>query len=182
MKEESEKLKIIKGAVGQQITSARHKRYVIIDGVHKWVKEVDADISKAEEFLVRDVNRYRYNKRESLMYLTLVEHQVSGKGYETCVSVDTERGPGELQLHIVLFLEHDILTQDSALEDIITAIEYESKQIIRIYGMGGVGKMMLAMKVGARVLNHPFDAVARVKHLFDTVRLQLSQKLWIMKG
>nr|GEU49651.1 NB-ARC domains-containing protein [Tanacetum cinerariifolium] len=168
LKNETEKLKIMRGAVQQQIDSATLKADSLLNGVQEWVDKVDTDITKAEEFLGKAnlscfgmccsnwCTLFHYGKTATEMYTSLMEHQVNGKGYESCVSVPT-LAPGRFDVYENKNLD-DIFTQNSCLEDIMTAIEDESKQIIGIYGIGGVGKTTLAM-----------EASARVKHLFAEV-------------
>nr|GEU66976.1 hypothetical protein [Tanacetum cinerariifolium] len=138
-----------------QVCGAKSKGDDLLDDVQEWMDNVDSDISKAEKYIVRDVNFYRYGKRASLMSPSLLEHQVRGKGYEPCVSVDTP-APGPLDVYQNKNLE-DILTQNSCLGDIVTAIEDESKQIIGIYGIGGVGKTTLAMEFRTYVKSKDLD-------------------------
>ncbi|GKA22913.1 NB-ARC domains-containing protein [Tanacetum coccineum] len=169
LKNEAEKLKIMRGAVQQQKDSATHKADNLLSGVQEWVDKVDADIAMAEEFLGEAnlscfgmccsnwCTLYHYGKTATKMYPSLREHQERGKGYESCVSVSTP-APGRLDVYENKNLD-DIVTQNSCLEDIMTAIEDETKQIIGIYGIGGVGKTTLAMEVSARV-KHLFTEVA----------------------
>ncbi|GKE09681.1 NB-ARC domains-containing protein, partial [Tanacetum coccineum] len=93
----------------------------------KWVKKADLEISKAQEFLQQEGNAkktcckigscgnwgtlYHYGKKATKNVSFLLEHQVHGKGYESCVSVYT-RTPGPLELYQKKNLD-DIVTQNS---------------------------------------------------------------------
>ncbi|PWA45649.1 NB-ARC domains-containing protein [Artemisia annua] len=130
--------------VQQQIEIANRKGDNLITGVEEWVKKVDTEISKAEEFLNEEANAkktcfkiglcgnwhtlYHCGKMATKISPYLLQHQEGGKGYETCVSVDTP-APGPLEVYQNKNLD-DIATQNSTLGDIITAIEDESKQIM----------------------------------------------------
>ncbi|PWA57379.1 NB-ARC domains-containing protein [Artemisia annua] len=188
LKDELQNLKDMRGRVQQKIDRAKDKGDNLITGVEEWVEKAGTEIEKAEEFLKEEANAkktcfkiglcgnwhtlYHYGKTATKMSPYLLQHQEGGKGYETCVSVDTP-APGPLEVYQNKNLD-DIATQNSALGDIITAIEDESKQIIGIYGIGGVGKTTLAMEVGARV-KHLFAAVAFTT-VSQTVSVEKIQK------
>ncbi|XP_071741192.1 probable disease resistance protein At1g61300 [Rutidosis leptorrhynchoides] len=79
-----------------------------------------------------------------------------------------------------------INTQNSALGDIIAAIEDESIQIIGIYGVGGVGKTTLAKEVNSRVKSMFADvAFTTISKNFDVERIKNdieNARKRIMKG
>ena len=89
---------------------------------------------------------YRYGKGATNKTPFLLQHREDGKTFESCVSVDTPPAPELLDVYQNKNLD-DILTQNSALDDIIKAIEDKSIQIIGVYGLGGVGETTLAMEV-----------------------------------
>ncbi|PWA95369.1 NB-ARC domains-containing protein [Artemisia annua] len=187
-KAEVEMLKVMRGEVQQQIVIAKDKGDNLKFGVEEWVKKADTEISKAEDFLNEEANAkktcfkiglcgnwhtlYHYGKKANKNVPSLLDLQVRGRDYVSCASVDTPAvGPLEVYPNKILA---DIATQNSALGAIIEAIKDENKQIIGIYGIGGVGKTTLAKKVSARV-KHLFAAVAFTT-VSQTVSVEKIQK------
>nr|XP_043638294.1 probable disease resistance protein At1g61310 [Erigeron canadensis] len=172
LKNEVDSLKVMTRQVEQQIGIARGKGDNLIVGVEEWLGKAGDEISKAEAFLGEFVNAkktcfkigmcgnwatlYHYGKAATEMMTPLKEHKESGTQFVTCVSVET-LPPTQLDVYQTKNLE-DLDTHTSALKAIIAALEDESKQIIGIYGLGGVGKTTIAKEV-----------VAKIKHLFDDV-------------
>nr|XP_043639322.1 probable disease resistance protein At4g27220 [Erigeron canadensis] len=158
-------LKGMRERVQAQIDIAIRKGDRLLEGVEKWMKDADEEISKAEEFVEQEVKAKKtcfkiamcgnwhtlhlYGRRATKMAPSLLQTRVSGMPYESCVSVETP-SPGPLDVYQNKHLD-DLHTHNSVLEDIIKSLEDESIQITGIYGLGGVGKTTLAMEVAARV-------------------------------
>ncbi|XP_071735137.1 probable disease resistance protein At4g27220 [Rutidosis leptorrhynchoides] len=185
-KSEVQKLKDMKGRIQQKIELAKDKGDNLVHGVEDWVSAVDAEILKAEEFVTEEGNAkktcfgielcgnwstlHRYGKKATHT-APLTELQEHGKPYESCVSVDTP-APGILDCYQNKNLI-DILTYNSALDNIIKAINDNSKQVIGIYGVGGVGKTTLTKEIALTVKNMFADVTfTTISKKFDVEKIK----------
>ncbi|XP_071741194.1 probable disease resistance protein At1g61300 [Rutidosis leptorrhynchoides] len=181
-------LEDMKGRIQQKIERAKDTGDTLVVGVEDWVNFADAGILQAREFLAEEANAkktcfgiglcgnwstlHRYGKMATQTIAPLTELQLRGTTYDTCeIAIDT-RAPQQLDCYQNKNLD-GINTQNSALGDIIAAIEDESIQIIGIYGVGGVGKTTLAKEVNSRVKSMFADvAFTTISKNFDVERIK----------
>ncbi|XP_071741176.1 probable disease resistance protein At4g27220 [Rutidosis leptorrhynchoides] len=164
---EIQKLKDMKGRIQQKIELTKHKGDNLVHGVEDWVNAVADEILKAEEFITKEANAkktcfgiglcgnwstlHHYGKKATET-ASLMELQVRGTVYDNiAITIDTP-APRQLDFYKNKNLD-GIITQNSVLGDIITAIKDESIQIIGVYGVGGVGRTTMAKEVNSRVKN-----------------------------
>nr|XP_043638301.1 probable disease resistance protein At4g27220 [Erigeron canadensis] len=198
LKNEVKNLKVLRGKIQQKITIANLNGDKLSYGVKDWVKEADTTISSADKFLEQEANAkiglcsnwttfYHYGKGSAEMTPPLVQLQERGVPYENHVFFET-LPPRQLDVFQTKNLE-DLVTQYSALNDIIAALEDDNIQIIGIHGLGGVGKTTLAKEVAAREkkTNLLFDDVAftSVSPIVNAEKIQKDLEIArkrIMKG
>nr|XP_043611755.1 probable disease resistance protein At4g27220 [Erigeron canadensis] len=103
LQSEVENLKLMREKFQQQINNANFKGDNLVQGVEEWSKKAANEISKAEVFLQHEANAhktcfriricanwgtlYHYGKMATKMAYSLSQHQVSGKSYESGVSL-----------------------------------------------------------------------------------------------
>ncbi|XP_071741198.1 probable disease resistance protein At1g61300 [Rutidosis leptorrhynchoides] len=186
-KSEVQNLKDMKGRIQQKIELAKNKGDNLVHGVEDWINAATAEILKAEEFITEEEGNakktcfgigfcgnwstlHHYGKKAAQTD-PLMELKARGTIYESCVSLDTP-APGILDCYQNKNLV-DIMTHNSVLDNIIKALEDDSKQVIGVYGVGGVGKTTLAKEVALTVKNMFADvAFTTISKQFDVEKIQ----------
>ncbi|XP_071741189.1 disease resistance protein At4g27190-like [Rutidosis leptorrhynchoides] len=185
-KSEVQNLKDMKGRIQQKIELAKNKGDNLVHGVEDWVNNAELEISKAEEFITEEANAkktcfgiglcgnwstlHRYGKKAAQTD-PLMELKARGTIYESCVSLDAP-APGILDCYQNKNLV-DIMTHNSVLDNIIKALEDDSKQVIGVYGVGGVGKTTLAKEVALMVKNMFADVTfTTISKQFDVEKIK----------
>ncbi|XP_071741188.1 probable disease resistance protein At1g61300 [Rutidosis leptorrhynchoides] len=201
-KSEVQNLKDMKGRIQQKIELAKNKGDNLVHGVEDWINAATAEILKAEEFITEEEGNakktcfgiglcgnwstlHHYGKKATEETVPLTELQKRGTTYDNCEIAIHTPAPSQLDCYQNKHLD-GINTQNSALGDIIAAIEDESIQIIGIYGVGGVGKTTLAKEVNSRVKSMFADvAFTTISKNFDVERIKNdteNARKRIMKG
>ncbi|XP_071735160.1 probable disease resistance protein At4g27220 [Rutidosis leptorrhynchoides] len=178
-KSEVQNLKDMKGRIQQKIELAKNKGDTLVVGVQDWINAATAEILEAEEFITKKTcfgtglcgnwsTLHHYGKKAAQTD-PLMELKAGGTIYESCVSLDT---PAILDCYQNKNLV-DIVTHNSVLDNIIKALEDDSKQVIGVYGVGGVGKTTLAKEVNSRVKTMFADvAFTTISKQFDVEKIQ----------